>query len=204
MSSDVERSDGYEVFDSKTALVVVDVQNDFANPEGSLYVPDGDGIVPVVNDLIRRAGERRAFVVHTQDWHPKDTPHFRAHGGSWPEHCVKDTWGAQLHPDLEVGGPVVKKGTGRADGYSGFTVRDPQTGEEQPTELEGMLRERGVERVVVVGLAQDVCVKETALDGVRLGFETIVLADATRPVARRSGDGARAAAEMTKAGVEIR
>lgn len=125
-------------------------------------------------------------------------------GGTWPVHCVRGTGGAELHPDLESSGPTVKKGQGRADGYSGFTVRDPESGEERPTELESLLRERGIERLFVVGLAQDVCVKETALDGRRLGFETTVVADATRPVALRPGDGARAAAEMVKAGVEIR
>lgn len=188
--------------DDKAALVVVDVQNDFADRNGSLYVRGGEEVIGLINQLA--AENRDAFCVYTQDWHPPRTPHFEKDGGRWPVHCVAETWGAELHPALVVAGPVLKKGVGGEDGYSGFFVRDPKSGEVEATELEGMLRARGIERVVVVGLAEDVCVKETALDAARLGFETVVLADATRPVNRRPGDGARAVAELVKAGVEIR
>lgn len=190
-------------FDERSALLVVDVQNDFADPGGNLYVRYGDATIPVINELVDRAQRRGAFIVYTQDWHPESTPHFEKDGGTWPVHCVQGTWGARLHPDLEVEGPVVRKGIGGEDGYSGFSVRDPETGAEAKTELDRLLREHGVERVVVTGLAQDVCVKETALDARRLGYETIVVADATRPVGRRGGDGARAIAEMVEAGVKI-
>lgn len=193
---------GAETLEASAALVVVDVQNDFADPKGALYVHGGEGVVAAVEALI--AARPDAFAVYTQDWHPPSTPHFEKDGGIWPTHCVAGTWGAELHPGLSVVGPVVRKGTGGEDGYSGFSVRDPRTGAEAATELEGILRARGIERVVVVGLAQDVCVKATALDAVRLGFETVVLADATRPVARRPGDGARAIVELVKAGVEVR
>jgi nicotinamidase/pyrazinamidase len=108
-----------------------------------------------------------------------------------------------LHPDLEVHGPSVRKGAGGEDGYSGFTVRDPETGEETPTGLERMLKERGVTSIVVVGLALDYCVRETAIDGANAGFATTLLADGTRPVNLEPGDGARAVAAMTAAGVTV-
>lgn len=191
-------------FDREAALVVVDVQNDFADPGGSLYVDGGDGIVPVVNKLIAAARDAGALVVYTQDWHPPVTPHFETQGGAWPVHCVRDSWGAQLHPDLDVVGPVIRKGTGGEDGYSGFFARDVETGEDKPTGLDAMLREHGVQVVVVVGLAQDVCVKETALDARRLGHQTMVVLDATRAVNLNPGDEEAANAELTNAGVDLR
>jgi len=138
-------------YDRSTALVVVDVQNDFADPKGSLYVGEGERIVPPVNREIERALAAEAVVAYTQDWHPAQTPHFQSGGGVWPEHCVQYTWGAQLHPDLRVAGEVVRKGQEGEDGYSGFTVRDPVTGEAAATPLEELLRRRGVGRVVVGG-----------------------------------------------------
>lgn len=195
---------GTVVFDERTALVVTDVQNDFADPQGSLYVDGGQQIVPAVNQLVSAARESGAVVVYTQDWHPPATPHFETQGGLWPVHCVKDTWGAELHPDLDVAGPVVRKGSGGEDGYSGFTVREVDTGEEEPTDLDVILREHDVRRVVVVGLAEDVCVKETALDARRHGYETIVLRQATRPVKLAPGDERAALDAMVAAGVTVR
>jgi nicotinamidase/pyrazinamidase len=116
---------------------------------------------------------------------------------------VRDTWGAQLHPDLVVSGPVVRKGTGGEDGYSGFSVRDPRSGQQSSTQLGGLLREAGVRRIVVTGLAGDVCVKETALDGVRLGFGVTVPVAATRFVNLSPGDDQRATEEMRAAGVAV-
>jgi nicotinamidase/pyrazinamidase len=182
-------------YDDQTALVVVDVQNDFADPTGSLYVTGGEDIVARVNEEIARAVASGAFVVYTQDWHPESTPHFDIYGGVWPVHCVKETWGAEFHPDLVVSGPVVQKGSNGEDGYSGFTMRDPETGEEKPTPLQGMLEERGIRRVVVVGLALDVCVKATALDAAA-SFDTSVVVAATAPVGLQPGDAARAIEEM--------
>jgi nicotinamidase/pyrazinamidase len=190
--------------DRSTALVVVDVQNDFADPKGSLYVGEGERVVPLVNREIQRGLVAGALVVYTQDWHPPETPHFQSGGGVWPEHCIQYAWGAQLHPNLRVAGEVVRKGQGGEDGYSGFTVRDPVTGEEAATPLEGLLRRRGVGRVVVVGLATDYCVKETALDAVRLGFDTVVLGGLVRAVDLQPGDGERALAAMRAAGVADR
>jgi nicotinamidase/pyrazinamidase len=188
-------------YDERTALVVVDMQNDFADANGNLYVRGGEEVVLAVNREIQRAKETRALVVYTQDWHPESTPHFEKDGGVWPVHCVQETWGARFHPDLVLDGPVVQKGVGGEDGYSGFSVRDPETGAEAPTQLEAILRDRGIERVVVVGLAQDYCVKETALDAAGLGFATEVLLDATRPVDRQPGDGEQALRAMQVAGV---
>jgi nicotinamidase/pyrazinamidase len=190
-------------YDSRTALVVVDLQNDFADPAGSLSVAGGDAIVPVVNAEIEAAHTAGALVARTQDWHPPSTPHFQKDGGIWPVHCVRDTWGAELHPGLVADGPVVRKGANGEDGYSGFTMRDPVTGATIPTELEALLRERGVERVVVCGLATDYCVKATALDAIQLGFETSVLAEAIRAVDLQPGDGSRAIEEMAAAGISV-
>src|SRR5436190_13951452 len=150
-------------YDDLTALIVTDVQNDFADPAGSLYVAGGEDVVPFADREIGRAKEAAAPVVYTQDWHPEHTPHFKQDGGIWPVHCVRETWGAQLHPSLVVEGEIVLKGTDGEDGYSGFTVRDPRSGERGSTGLEDLLRRHGVERVVILGLATDYCVKETAL-----------------------------------------
>ena len=124
-----------------TALIVVDVQNDFADPKGSLYVKDGEAVVPVANREVERAREAGSPVFYTQDWHPESTPHFAKDGGVWPVHCVGGTCGAELHPDLTVAGEVIRKGTGGEDGYSGFTVKDPQSGDEAATALGARLRE---------------------------------------------------------------
>ncbi len=190
-------------YDARTALVVVDLQNDFADPMGGLAVRGGHEIVPTVNAEVIAARRAGAFVVYTQDWHPAFTPHFAKDGGIWPVHCVGGTWGAELHPDLLVDGPRVRKGTGGEDGYSGFTMRDPTTDTTIPTELEPLLRDRAVERVVVCGLATDYCVKATALDAAGLGFETRVLAGATRAVDLEPGDGDRAIEALRAAGVTV-
>lgn len=181
----------------------MDVQNDFADPRGSLYVKGGERVVQAVNAEIDAALAAGSPVFYTQDWHPPSTPHFEKDGGVWPVHCVQGTWGAELHPDLKVQGEIVRKGTGGEDGYSGFTVRDPQTGEETPTRLADLLRERNVSRVVVVGLATDYCVKETALDAVRLGFDTTVLRGAVAAVDLKTGDGDRALQEVEAAGGHV-
>jgi nicotinamidase/pyrazinamidase len=192
-------------YEASTALVVVDVQNDFADPAGSLSVKGGDAVVPVINREIQMATSAGAQVVATQDWHPESTPHFQKDGGIWPVHCVGDTWGAQLHPDLALpaDAPRVHKGANGEDGYSGFTMRDPTTSEEMPTELDGILRDRGIQRVVVVGLATDYCVSATALDAARLGYDTAVLTDAIAAVDLQPGDGERALQAMREAGVSM-
>ena len=133
------------------------------------------------------------------------TPPFAQDCRIGPVHRLGGTWGARLHDELvaPADAPRIRKGVGGEDGYSGFTVRDVERGEEVPTELEGLLRERGVERVVVAGLATDYCVRETALDSVRLGFETTVLREAIRAVDLTPGDGERALAAMREAGAHL-
>jgi nicotinamidase/pyrazinamidase len=188
-----------------TALIVVDVQNDFADPGGSLSVAGGEAILPTINAEIAMAASAGALVVATQDWHPESTPHFAKDGGIWPVHCVRDTWGSELHPAvaLPADAPRVHKGANGEDGYSGFTMRDPVTAAEQPTELDGLLRDRGIDEVVVVGLATDYCVSATALDAARLGYRTATLTDAIAAVDLQPGDGAKALQAMSDAGVAM-
>src|SRR5436309_1241683 len=116
--------------DHRTALLVVDVQNDFADPKGSLYVRGGEWVPAAANGETARARAAGTLVVYTQDWHPESTPHFAKDGGIWPVHCVGGTWGAEFHPNLDVAedAVVLRKGTGGEDGYSAFTVRDPESG----------------------------------------------------------------------------
>ncbi len=190
-------------YDTTTALLLIDVQNDFADPAGSLAVAGGADIIPLVNAQIEAATAAGAHVFYTQDWHPPVTPHFEKDGGLWPVHCVADTWGAAFHPDLRVEGPVVRKGSNGEDGYSGFSMRDPVSGETEPTELDGLLRVAGIERVVIAGLATDYCVLATALDARRLGYQATLLAAAVRAVDLAEGDGARALAQLREAGATI-
>lgn len=192
-------------YDRGDALLVVDVQNDFADPEGSLSVPGAEEILPVVNREVQAALAAGSTVVFTQDWHPERTPHFRTDGGVWPVHCVRDTWGADPHPALHrpQDAAVLRKGVDGEDGYSAFGVRDPGTGEVEATGLESLLRDAGVHRVLVAGLATDYCVRETVLDARRLGFETVVLLDGVRAVDLQRGDGDRAIERMREAGAEV-
>ena len=192
-------------YDSRTALIVVDVQNDFADPRGSLYVRRGEEVVPFVNREIERAFDGGASVVYTQDWHPPVTPHFRKDGGIWPVHCVRDTWGAQFHPGLRVAesATIVRKGEDGGDGYSGFSVRDPQSGDVTETGLESILRARKADTLVIAGLATDYCVAETTLDAIKLGHTATVLLEGIRAVDLQLGDGDRAIERMREAGAEV-
>ena len=193
-----------------TALIVVDVQNDFL-PGGRLAVPDGDAIVPLVNDLVSRF----AIIVATQDWHtPGHLSFASAHPGKapfettqmpygpqvlWPDHCVQGTSGAAFAPGLDLGRAqlVIRKGHHHEiDSYSAFLEADRTT----PTGLAGYLRERGVTRLVVCGLATDFCVAWTALDGRGAGFEVAVADEACRAI-DLNGSLARAWREMEAAGV---
>jgi nicotinamidase/pyrazinamidase len=189
-------------YDRTTALLVVDVQNDFADPSGGLYVRGGEEVVAPISVEVAEAQNAGAPIVYTQDWHPESTPHFEKDGGIWPVHCVGDTWGAELHPGLLVHGPVVRKGTSGADGYSGFSVRDPESGVAAPTQLQSLL-DTSIRRIVIAGLAGDYCVKETALDGIRLGYEVVVPRHLTRFVELSPGDADDAVAEMRAAGVSV-
>lgn len=191
-------------YDAHAALVVVDVQNDFADPDGALYVAQGELILPIVNAEIARARRAGGFVAYTQDWHPPDTPHFEKDGGIWPVHCVWDTWGAAFHPALDVvDDAVVRKGADGKDGYSGFSVRDPLSGEREDTLLHEMLQAHDAERLVLCGLATDYCVVETVVDARMLGYPVQVLGAAIRPVDLSPGNGDRAIARMRDAGAEV-
>jgi nicotinamidase/pyrazinamidase len=190
-------------FGARIALLVVDVQNDFAHPRGSLSVAGADAAVEEINVLISEARAAGSPVVYTQDWHPPSTPHFDKDGGIWPVHCVADSWGAQFHHKLVVEGPHVRKGVGGEDGYSGFTMRHPVSGEPTSTGLHELLRDHDIAHVVLVGLATDYCVKATALEARELGFETTVVRSAIAAVEVEVGDGERALAEMVDAGAVV-
>lgn len=187
----------------RTALLVVDMQVDFGDPAGSLYVAGGEDVLPVVTAEIEAAQAAGAPVFYTQDWHPEVTPHFARDGGIWPVHCVHDTAGAGFLDGLPVVGEVVRKGADGGDGYSGFSVRDPVSGERTETRLGGLLAAAGIGQVVVVGLAGDWCVKETALDAVRAGLDTTVPLAATAFVELNPGDTEAALEALRTAGVHV-
>ena len=190
-------------YDEHTALLVVDVQNDFADPAGSLYVAGGEEVPSVANREASRARAAGALVVYTRDWHPPETPHFTPQGGIWPVHCVRETWGAEFHPTLKVDGELIYKATGPEDGYSAFSVQHLPTGEIRGTGLDELLKKHGVTNVVIVGIATDYCVRQTALDAVRLGYDVEVLREGIRAVDIEPGDGERALAEIEDAGARV-
>jgi nicotinamidase/pyrazinamidase len=173
------------------ALIVVDVQNDFC-PGGALPVPDGDAVIEPINALAQQV----PFVVATRDWHPPDHLSFKEQGGPWPVHCVRDTKGAQLHAALDSSriDAIVDAGREPGDeGYSGF----------EHTDLEQLLRDHDIDTVHVAGLALDYCVKETALDARRAGFNVVLHRDATRAINVNPGDDQRALHELRAAGARI-
>jgi nicotinamidase/pyrazinamidase len=186
---------------ARDALIIVDVQNDFC-PGGALAVAGGDQVVAVLNPLIAAFARAGSPVIATRDWHPAQTTHFNTRGGPWPPHCVQGTKGAEFHRDLAIGpsAVIVSKGAREnVDSYSGFDGAD-----ERGVRLADMLRERGVTRLVVGGLATDYCVKQTVLDGLLQGFQVVVLEDAVRGVNLQPDDAHRALDEMQRAGAQVR
>ena len=174
------------------ALIVVDVQNDFL-PGGSLAVPAGDAVVPVLNRYIGEFDRRGLPVFATRDWHPRAHCSFRERGGAWPPHCIAGTPGAELAPDLVLppDARLVSKATrAEADAYSGF----------EGTALASQLRQQRCTRVFIGGLATDYCVRASALDALAEGFEVVVLEDAVRAVDVQPRDGQRALDEMVSRG----
>lgn len=174
------------------ALIVVDVQNDFL-PGGSLAVPHGDEVVPVLNRYLAAFAARGLPVYATRDWHPADHCSFQARGGPWPPHCVAGTPGAQFARDLKfpTGTIVISKAaTPDKDAYSGF----------EGTDLDSRLRAQAIRRLFVGGLATDYCVLNTVRDARRLGYEVRLLADAVRAVNVQPDDGRRAEEEMRRLG----
>ena len=192
-------------YDPRTALLVLDIQHDFADPVGSLYVRGGEEVVPLANAEIAAAVDAGADVIYTQDWHPAVTPHFEKDGGVWPVHCVHDTWGAAFHEGLQVdpSAPVIRKGTGGEDGYSAFSVRDPRGGEAWQTTLGTELRDRLIKRLVVCGLATDYGVVETVSDARARHLDVDVLTSAIRAIDLRDGDGDRAIQRMRDVGAVL-
>ena len=182
---------------SKSALLIVDVQNDFC-PGGALAVPDGDHVVPVLNEYARRLGARGADVFASRDWHPQRTRHFQADGGPWPPHCIAGSPGAGFHEGLELpeNAAVVTKGTNpEDDGYSAFEAVDSAG-----RGLGEVLQKGGVERLYVGGLATEYCVRASVLDGLKAGLDVVVLLDAVRGIDVKEGDVARALDEMLRSG----
>ena len=186
------------------ALLIVDLQVDFGDPSGSLFVAGAPAALPHVLRLIERARAHGELVVWSQDWHPESTPHFAPQGGSWPVHCVAGSPGAELLPEAVLaqreGDVVIRKGVAGEDGYSAFSVRNPLTGEVRSTELAALLHSSGVTLITICGLATDWCVKATALDALTSGFTVEVVVAATAGVELQAGDSAAALAAIAAAG----
>ena len=177
------------------ALIIVDVQNDFL-PGGSLAVPQGDEVLPVLNEYVRLFMSRGLPVIASRDWHPADHCSFRARGGPWPPHCVAGTLGAEFPSGLRLVAPVsvISKATARdEDAYSAFAH----------TDLSNRLRQAGCKRLFVGGLATDYCVLNTVRDAIANGFAAVLLRDAVRAVNVRPDDGEKAVAEMLALGARI-
>jgi nicotinamidase/pyrazinamidase len=186
-----------KIMQPKDALIIVDVQNDFC-PGGTLPVAGGHSIVPILNRYIEKFRLAGFPIFATRDWHPAKTSHFNTSGGPWPPHCIQGSKGSQFHPDLKLPPETVIVSAGMGsdeDGYSGFLGRD-----DSGAKLSDLLCQRGVERIFVGGLATDYCVKHTVLDGLKEGFEVVLLEDATRGVNLQPKDSERAVEEMIRAG----
>ncbi len=183
-----------------SALLVVDVQNDFC-PGGALPVREGDRVVQPLNRMIDWAERHGETVYASRDWHPPKAGHFKDYGGIWPIHCVQDTPGARFHPALRLPADaiVVTKGDQpSSDGYSAFEGHTPNG-----VTLAHDLREKGVRHLFVGGLATDYCVRHSALDARKAGFEVTLLTDAVKGVEVNPGDSAKALEEMRRAGVKL-
>lgn len=182
----------YKINGREDALIIVDVQVDFC-PGGALPVPEGDKIIPALNEYIKKFSEAGALIVATRDWHPPNHVSFKNQGGLWPPHCIQGTEGAKFHPSLQL--PKNVKIVSKAidpfkEAYSGF----------EGTDLGDFLKKRGIKRVFVGGLATEYCVKYTVLDALKLGFETFLLEDAVKGIDAKPGDVERAVKEMLEKG----
>jgi nicotinamidase/pyrazinamidase len=183
----------------KNALLIIDVQNDFCHG-GALAVPEGDSIIPVINRYIEIFTAEGSPIFASRDWHPVRTRHFKEFGGAWPPHCVQGSFGALFRSDLELPKNTVIITAGDdpdKEGYSAFEGHGA-TGKT----FDGLLKDAGVERLYVGGLATDYCVKETVLDAIKHGFSVTVLTDAVKGVEVNAGDSKRALEDMASAGAE--
>jgi nicotinamidase/pyrazinamidase len=186
--------------DRNCALVIVDVQNDFC-PGGALAVTDGDQVVGNLNQYLARFRAAALPIFVTRDWHPVKTSHFKDFGGLWPVHCVQGTFGAQFHPALDLDSQVVILSKGMAadaDSYSGFDAVDAAG-----AALADLLKRSQTKRIFIGGLTTDYCVKQTVIDGLKQGFDMVVLKDSIRAVELTPGDSERAIEEMVQAGAEV-
>lgn len=177
------------------ALVLVDVQRDFLT-DGALSVPGAEAVIEALNRHLVLFAGRQLPVFVIRDWHPANHYSFREFGGRWPTHCVAGTWGAELAPSLHLPEQAHLLSKGRfpeAEGESGF----------EGTRLAELLQQHRCRRMFIGGLATDHCVRATALDGLRNGFQVVVLEDAIRPLNLRPDDGAHALAELTRHGAHL-
>lgn len=180
----------------ESALILVDIQNDFC-PGGALAVNEGDRIVAIVNKLIPKF----SIVISTQDWHPANHVSFEAQGGPWPQHCVQDTTGAELHPGLEtdtIAHYFRKASSPDKDDYSEFAGKD-----EKGRSLDKVLKGHRVKKIYVAGLATDYCVLETVLDGLKYGYEVYAVTDAMRAVNVNPDDEEKALYKMASSGAHL-
>lgn len=171
------------------ALLIVDVQNDFC-PGGALAAPNGDEVVPVINQLMNKF----SVIVASKDWHPKDSTHFK----KWPLHCVQNTQGAEFHPELnsqKIQKVFLKGTSGKDDGYSAFEATN--------LNLKKYLQDKNVDELYIAGLTTEYCVFDTAVNAVKEGFKTYVIEDAIRPVNVNEGDGDKALQKMKDAGIHL-
>jgi len=171
-------------FSSKDALLAVDLQYDFL-PDGPLHTPEGDQVIPVINELIEGAEKAHATIIASRDWHPANHISFQEQGGPWPPHCVQNTHGAAFHESVNYPKNVIiinkafKQDLEAYSAFNGLTLDGHS--------LPEVLKEHGVERLIIGGLALDYCVKATALDAIKNGFEAVVVLDATRAINKEDG-----------------
>jgi|TARA_B110000438_G_scaffold261285_1_gene271873 nicotinamidase/pyrazinamidase len=187
--------EGNLILGKHDALIVVDVQNDFL-PGGSLAVSDGDAVIPVINNCMKLSQAKGLPIYATRDWHPTDHCSFVENGGTWPEHCVAGSTGAQFSEDLALPNNVtiINKGTDKdKEAYSGF----------QDTDLSDQLHKKGIKRVIVGGLATDYCVLNTVYDALTNDLDVVLLTHAIRAVNVNPRDGERAIESMIERGAEI-
>jgi nicotinamidase/pyrazinamidase len=185
---------------SERALLIVDVQNDFC-PEGALAVPEGDRVVPVLNEYIEHFARSGSTILVSRDWHPQRTSHFKSDGGRWPAHCVQGTYGAEFHPGLKLPAQAIISSKGMdptEDCYSAFQGLD-----KDGNDLDSLLRGRGLRDLLVGGLATDYCVRHTVLDALSQGYEVYLATDAIRGVEVEAGDSEKAIEEMQRAGARM-
>ena len=180
------------IITNNSAIIAVDIQNDFC-PGGALPVPDGDAVVYSMNLYITKFSKMGLPVYFTRDWHPQNHISFKTNGGIWPEHCVQETYGAELHKKLLIPSRavIISKGISPDnEGYSGF----------EETDLDKRLKAKNIRQLFIGGLATDYCVKSTVLDALHAGFDVVFLSDASKGVDVNTGDSEQAIDEMLREG----